>query len=747
MAQWLPVTKTLLGSAFALLASAPAWPQATGGSPPEALSATALDAVTSTATRSPRAIGEVPATVNVIDAEQLERQNAVRPQDAVRYEPGVTFSNQPQRGGGGNFIIRGIGDNRVRVLIDGVRLPDFPESNLGAGTFTRDFVDLETVRRLEIIRGPASALFGSDAIGGVVNYITKDPGDYLNADRTSYFSGRVGFSGADRSFSESVLGAVRAGDVDFMALYTRRDGQELTPNGRLMANPQDYSVNSFLTRAVWRATPTNTFRVTGEILTRQTNTNLLTDRASTGAGTARTTVQDSRGEDQNLRGRLQLDWSRGEPLLFADHVDVRAYWSRLDRREQTTQQRYVGPANPALVAGNRLRYTDTRQEQELAGFDAQFRTARQWLGGEHRLTYGVTVERIATSRPRDRFERNVTTGAVATTVGGEAFPNKNFPDTTTWQTGLYLQDEVRYGRFNFLPAIRLDWYSLATSPDADFLRSAASGSAAAINNLNAFAASPKLGTTFRIDENYSLYGQYSRGFRAPPYDTANFGFSNRAQGYEILPNGNLKPEYVDSFEAGLRGRFDEGSSFQLAAFYNRYQDFIATQVTGTVSGLQQFQYRNIGRVQIYGAEARGEWRVTPEWRLRGAAAYARSEDLDTGRPVDGVEPFNIALGAAWRAEDGTRLQGLGAQINAIGALRNSRVANPAGYQAPAYAALDLAVSYDLSPNFTVNLGLFNVTDTKYFLVSDTRGQDAGFALRDLYAQPGRYFAANLIGRF
>lgn len=736
-----------LGGTIALLTATPAWAQSPAGPPGEPVGPTALDAVTSTATRTPRAIGDVPATVNIIDAEQLERQNAVRPQDAVRYEPGVTFSNQPQRGGGGNFIIRGIGDNRVRVLIDGVRLPDFPESNLGAGTFTRDFVDLETVRRLEIIRGPASALFGSDAIGGVVNYITKDPGDYLNADRTSYFSGRFGYSGADRSFSESVLGAVRAGDVDFMALYTRRDGQEITPNGRIPPNPQDYSVNSFLARAVWRATPANTLRVTGEILTRETSTNLLTDRASTGAGAARTTVQDSRGEDRNVRGRVQLDWFRSEPLLFADRMDVRAYWSRLDRREQTTQQRYVGAANPAFAAPNRLRYTDAQQEQELAGTDVQFRSSAQWLGADHRLTYGITVERIATSRPRDRYEQNLVTGAVATTVGGEAFPNKNFPDTTTWQTGLYLQDEVRYGRFNFLPAIRLDWYSLSTSADAAFLRSAASGTAAAINNLNAFAASPKFGMTFRMDETYSLYGQYSRGFRAPPYDTANFGFSNRMQGYEILPNGNLKPEYVNSFEAGVRGRFDEGSSFQLAAFYNRYEDFIATQVIGTVGGLQQFQYRNIGRVQIYGAEARGEWRVTPDWRLRGAAAYARSEDLDTGRPVDGVEPFNVAIGAAWRAPDGTRLQGLGAQINAIGALRNTRVANPTGYQAPAYAVLDLALNYDITPNVSVNLGLFNVTDTKYFLVSDTRGQDAGFALRDLYAQPGRYFAANLIGRF
>lgn len=736
-----------LGGTIALLTATPAWAQSPGGAPPEPVGATALDAVTSTATRTPRAIGDVPATVNIIDAEQLERQNAVRPQDAVRYEPGVTFSNQPQRGGGGNFIIRGIGDNRVRVLIDGVRLPDFPESNLGPGTFTRDFVDLETVRRLEIIRGPASALFGSDAIGGIVNYITKDPGDYLNADRTSYFSGRFGYSGADRSFSESVLGAVRAGDVDFMALYTRRDGQELTPNGRIAPNPQDYSVNSFLARAVWRATPANTLRLTGEILTRETSTNLLTDRASTGAGAARTTVQDSRGEDRTVRGRVQLDWFRTEPLLFADSIDVRAYWAYLDRREITSQERLVGFGNPSATAPNRLRFTNTLQTQSLGGLEAQFRTALDMLGTRHRLTYGLSLVNTQTSRPRDRYEQNLISGIFSNTVAGETFPNKNFPDTSTWRTGLYLQDEFSYGPVDFLPAVRLDWYSLRTHPDADFRRSAQTGNAAAVSNSDAFAVSPKLGVTWRITPTYSVYGQYAAGFRAPPYDTASFGFTNRVFGYQILPNADLEPEYVNSVEIGLRGRFNDGSSVQLAAFYNRYRDFIATQVVGFSGGLQQFQYGNISNVEIAGVEARGEWRIAPEWTTRGALAYAYGKDLDSGLPVDGVDPLRGVIGVAWRASPDSRFVGLGAEANVTGALRNTRVSSATYFRAPAYAVLDLAAHYDLGRSFSVNFGLFNVTNTKYFLTADTVGVASTSPILDLYAQSGRYAAVNLIARF
>jgi len=174
-----------------------------------------------------------------------------------------------------------------------------------------------------------------------------------------------------------------------------------------------------------------------------------------------------------------------------------------------------------------------------------------------------------------------------------------------------------------------------------------------VQSLDAFAASPKLGVTYALDQRYSVYGQYARGFRAPPYDTANFGFSNRLQGYEILPNGNLKPEYVDGFEAGLRGRFGEGSSFQLAGFYNRYTDFIATQVIGQIGNFQQFQYRNVGEVEIWGFEARGEWRISPQLRARAAAAYAHGEDKGTGRPVDGVDPLRASFGVNWRAAPGS----------------------------------------------------------------------------------------------
>ncbi|MCB1805030.1 MAG: TonB-dependent receptor plug domain-containing protein, partial [Candidatus Competibacteraceae bacterium] len=121
--------------------------------------------------------------------------------DLVRYEPGVTVDNSGRFGLTG-FRIRGIGGDRVLTTIDGIRIADefsfgpFQDSN-------RDFIDLDALKAVEIIRGPASALYGSDAIGGVVSFLTKDPEDYLGIfNKEVYISAKAGYNSA----SDSALG-------------------------------------------------------------------------------------------------------------------------------------------------------------------------------------------------------------------------------------------------------------------------------------------------------------------------------------------------------------------------------------------------------------------------------------------------------------------------------------------------------------------------------------------------------------
>ncbi len=91
---------------------------------------TQLDAVTTAATRTRRPLDDVPATVSVITTEDIDRENMQDVRDLVRNEPGVTVGNNPFRAGYQNFLIRGIGGNRVLLMVDGMRMPDFPDSNM-----------------------------------------------------------------------------------------------------------------------------------------------------------------------------------------------------------------------------------------------------------------------------------------------------------------------------------------------------------------------------------------------------------------------------------------------------------------------------------------------------------------------------------------------------------------------------------------------------------------------------------------
>jgi len=691
-----------------------------------------LDPISVTATRSEKSVHETPQSVTVIEGEELERRNQGNLRDLTRYEPGVDIGNQPARAGATNFSIRGIGENRVRLQIDGVRVPEFPGSNAGPGTYTRDFVDVETLKRLEIVRGPASALYGSDAIGGVVAFVTKDPEDYLNRVGKDWAAiAKVGYDSADTSLSKTLVAAARAAWVEGMVAYTRRDGGELKPNGSIAPNPVDYGSNNILAKVVMRPTSADKIRVTAEHLRRRTDTDLWSERTAT--------VLNSVGQDITQRTRLSIDHVHSAPIGFIDRLEWRLYGTRVTRDEDTEQLRASG-------ATRARRVTNLDFEQTIVGGDVQLTSAATLFGVKNTFTYGGSLDRAKTTRPRDRYETNLATGVTTRTFSGgpgvpaEVFPNKNYPDSTTVQAGAYVQDEVSLGALTLTPAVRVDYYKMTPHPDRAFANSNFRSSP--VSEVSDFAVSPKLGITYKLNEQYLVYGLYARGFRSPPFDSANNGYTNGPQRYEMLPNPNLKAETSDGFEAGLRGRFTGGSNFGVSAFYNLYDDFIDSQIIGRRDGITQYQYRNLPRVEIWGIEARGEWRVAPEWALFGSAAFARGKDKQSGLPVDSVAPLTGVLGVRY-----DRADGWGAELVGRGAAKHDRVSSPTYFQTPGYVVADASVSYEWDPHLSVNAGVFNIFDKKYFGFRDVNSLAANSATIDRYARPGRTFAVNATVRW
>src|ERR1700753_405596 len=178
--------------------AAPASPDTT--SAPVATAARVDDQITVTATRSPRAVKDTPGTVDVIGAKDIDQEMMRNPADLVKFAPGVYVDNDPTRLGPNGFNIRGIGGNRVLTRIDGIETgQSFSFGPLAAPQFS---VDLDALEKVEIVRSAGSALYGSDALGGVVSLITKDPADYLGTGTGSHFEGRAGYTGRNQEWLE-----------------------------------------------------------------------------------------------------------------------------------------------------------------------------------------------------------------------------------------------------------------------------------------------------------------------------------------------------------------------------------------------------------------------------------------------------------------------------------------------------------------------------------------------------------------
>lgn len=710
-----------------------------------------LSTVTVTATRTERPVEDAPGTVTVIEAETIERNVMKDITDLVRYEPGVSVSNNPGRFGPNSFNIRGIGGNRILMQVDGVRLPDA----FSFGSFSsasRNVVDIDALKAVEILRGPGSSLYGSDAIGGVVTYITKDPADYMKlTDRPVFASLKGGYASVDDSWLTTATLAGGRDAVQGMLLYTYRSGSETDNQGsvggtganRTEPNPQSYRDGNLLGKLVFRLNANNRFRFTAERLDNQTATNVLTLNPQTPRTSALT------GDDNVKRDRVSLDHEyRDAGGRLFQIARWQLYYQESDTSQLTfeTRTNTTATCSGITVGANTCAFQRSFDfRQRTTGLNTQLEKLFQTGVWSHQLIYGLDYNKTLTTEMRDGVRTNQTTGATTKAIAPDNFPARDFPESDTIRAGIFLQDEIKRGPWSVIPGLRYDYYKLTPKPD--FLFTKDNPGITPVEKKDE-ALSPKIGLLYRLTPKYTLFGQYAHGFRAPPYNDVNIGFTNLAFGYTAIPNPNLKSETSRGVEAGLRGNFG-ASSFSLAAFYNRYKDFISSLTTlncpgdpKCVPGLITFQSINLNNVRIYGLEARGEVGFRNGFGLIGALGYAVGDDTDRNQPINSIDPLKLVTGLRYNAP-GNRW---GGQLIGTAVERKHRIDTttaPVPLASPGFGLLDLLGYWNLSKRATLNFGVFNLTDRKYFLWSDLQGTGGGTAAMgtiaslDRFGQPGR----------
>ena len=184
-----------------------------------------MDQIVVVAHKDERSIREIAANVTVLSRAELNNDLATSMGDIFRYVPGVDYEAAGTRFGTEGINIRGIGGNRVAILVDGVPLTD----QFDTGSFsnaTRDFIDAGLIQNIEVLHGPASALYGSSAIGGVVAVRTPDPGDLVTDNGIGGdFLGT--WRDADQSRHGQAMFAVGDRALGLMAGFSWRDGEQL----------------------------------------------------------------------------------------------------------------------------------------------------------------------------------------------------------------------------------------------------------------------------------------------------------------------------------------------------------------------------------------------------------------------------------------------------------------------------------------------------------------------------------------
>lgn len=458
--------------------------------------------VTATATRAERSLLETPANVSRITSEELDRRMDNTLAETFRYEPGVTVPRQVSAAdpfdSNGGITIRGVGGNRTQVMVDGSRTIEGITDN------TRDVVDTSNMKAVEVVRGPSSVLWGSDGLGGVVNFVTKDPADYFtSADQWIAGNASASYGSVDNSFVESFTSAFRLTEgpnpLEALVSYTRRDSEEpeLT---KARDEATSLGSNNLLTKFVWSPSANNQFRFTGEYFTRETTVdqNSANETAASYIQTGYRRVQDIR----RWRVALDQDWDVGLPWL--DNLKWQFSYSPQEIEHTGTRSRVLLPSND----DQRLYYT-LEYSEDFYEADIQLSSSFALGGLKHKLTYGFDGDYQETDYFRRDITTNLTAGVTTVAVAG----GFNFANAQTTRADVYLQDEITLfnDRLTLIPGARLSNYKIKPEPAAGY--QIVPG--AEPRTMKEHDLQLKFGSILDVWGPYSVYASYGEGFKMP----------------------------------------------------------------------------------------------------------------------------------------------------------------------------------------------------------------------------------------
>ncbi|MFA7666428.1 MAG: TonB-dependent receptor [Burkholderiaceae bacterium] len=688
-------TLSRLGLACAMAA---VWPAGT------AFAQDTLQSVVVTATGRQADPHETPLATELIDPGT---SGAATAGAALRGEPGLSL--QSDGAWGQNPVLRGLKKESVVILVDGIRVNSAQPQGAIAS-----MLDAGLLERIEAVKGPGAVLYGSGALGGVVNLLTPEARFTANREVGGRFGITVG--SADRSLSGALL--LRHSDADHALLIgaaARKANDYDSPRGE--EDLTGWRSDTLLAKYRHRLTDGISLRV---------NLQRHADHDVWYPGSARTggqpggagippplgTVTIHSPEQRRELASLGVDARLGTGELSAE-IWRQEVFRQIRARSSTLGRDYVRNDVSFVTDGVRADY-------------------RLPLGARHLLTVGA--EHWSMSASPSRYMDN------NPPLFDANMRNDPFRDGRLRSTGLYAQNETEFGRTRLLAGARFDRFE----GDAAQKGTGPAAQTAGLGHTDD-TLSWSLGLIHPLSEVSSVYANLGRAWRAADM-RERFEDAARGDGYYHIGNPQLEPERATSIELGLKGRSAD-VEYRLAAFRTRIDDYIAGRVTGVVhpgTGLPIKLTENLDAVTIRGFE--GMARV-PIGRFVGDAAFTwlRGENRQDDEPLYQMPAPELRLGIGQPADSGfhwrTQLR-LVARQDRIATRFSSGTEN----ETPGFATVDAEFGWRFG-----SLGGLSAAELRVHLINmlDKRYHEhltEGISGRELPA-PGRGLLVTFRGEF
>lgn len=683
----------------------------------------------------PRKVEDVVGSVTVINSETIDNQLAHNVADLLRYQVGINVINSGSRFGDSSIAIRGISGNRIATEIDGIPVAD--QFSIGSYSNSgRNNVDPDLLKQVEILRGPASSIYGSDAIGGVVSYLTKTPNDLLSeTDNSAYFSVKSGYYSVDDSHLLSFSSAVGNDTHSALLSAARRKGHEydIATDNDLEKDQQDNQSQSLLAKYFYNLSDNQELSFTVDYFEREVDSDINT---ILGLGRFRST-NGLTGDDEVSRTSISANYKFIAEQPWLEGGVVRLYHQQTETEQLTEETRFSRGVNYHY---NR----DFYYQQDVTGARFNFYTQFEQGVLAHQIGYGAEWSKTTVKERRDGIQTNLDKNTSTNVILSEQFPLRDFPVSDIKEWGVYINDEISIDNTNvtIIPAIRYDKYELTPKPDAIYRED---NPETEVVSINEDSFSPKLGLVYQLDSQSQVYLQYVKGFRAPPFEDANIGFDIALFKYRAIPNPDLKSETTTGYEVGYNFDNDQ-HKLDIVGFYNDYDDFIQTKVNLGFDPVQQrviFQSQNIDNAKIYGVEL--SYRVNYENLFNMAGQYSayanlfwsKGENKDTEQAINEIEPNHASLGLQWLNSNETLSLALHANIvEAKSDIAQSDAPEEQLAETAGYATFDVIANYHVNKKITLSAAINNITDKSYYQWSRVNGMLAEDPLLPTLAAPG-----------